>query len=1060
MIDVRQSRPFQVQRFIPAHEIIKLNQSNTCTTMKALNTFSLAFICLFLCCGVESKAMYQQTPEWAEDLELEFLTPRVMYSSLERPKLKLRVTNVSNEAIEYMGFDFRPDGSSQNFPGCATFPNGGFINLAPGESTIVSTWSGCYFGDGLAFEEGTTDHIAEFHFTRDNEIYMHQEEFQIVNDEGRSSPASPDGNDTMVSGVIRVKGGYLPQVRLYAKTIQSLPLLMETEPAGESGFAFSFPVQQGFEWYLQINATMEGETVVNFPRQTLKISDFEDPENIEIEIEALDYEYSVNFQLRDAIVTPTGFWRGAVSESEETVVFIPGQENWSGNSDEEKRVYREQSTIYKYNFAGEKLWEYQPGYECWGGDMTPDGSKVVYQLVPNGGTYGIGVLNGLTGELMWKKEFTEFNPTARAIEGLEAVLSNDGGLVAVGTVPTGVVSIFDAETGELLHQFPNAPDGEHNWGQIRAILFDSADEFLYVGSGDNHLRKIRMSDGQLMWKAFIGGWPFVNGLQFSSDESFLVTGTKSFDQARVDAETGETVWINDHGSLEAALSLTDKYVANFGGIIVDAETGEFLVNLHQGAETHFFAGDTLVAKLDRNIGTYYVNGKPLGSSEPSGGGQGGGEQSQWSYMKPDGSLAIIAYRDMVTDPGNQVGIAFYTGDIQRNTLDPNDSPTDISLSASSIDENNETDAEIGNFSTADADEEDTFEYELVDGEGDDDNGSFSISGDKLIVTSSLDFESKDTYSIRVRSSDSNEARISKVFEITVNDVNDAPTDIELDNNEINENEDSGTAIGDLSSTDDESNDTHTYTLVEGEGDDNNAMVSIDGTTLKTAASYDHEATSTLSIRVQTNDGNGGLYSKTLTINVNDINEAPTDITLSNSTILEGQAAGTEVGTLGAEDVDDGDTFTFTLVSGTGDTDNAEFDISGTGLMSKSEFTFATKSNYSIRVQVEDAGGETFQKEFTMTVEEDLVTSTEPDPMLVDNLYPNPATDQLTVEMATETYPFDLKMYDFAGNLQIHTDSILQKSITVDLRKLSKGIYILMIKDKTGALTRKKVIVMD
>src|SRR5262249_59916607 len=49
---------------------------------------------------------------------------------------------------------------------------------------------------------------------------------------------------------------------------------------------------------------------------------------------------------------------------------------------------------------------------------------------------------------------------------------------------------------------------------------------------------------------------------------------------------------------------------------------------------------------------------------------------------------------------------------------------------------------------------------------------------------------------------------------------------------------------------------------------------------------------------------------------------PTDIALSGSSVPENQPAGTTVGTFSTTDPDVGDTFTYTLVSGAGGTDNA------------------------------------------------------------------------------------------------------------------------------------------
>ena len=102
----------------------------------------------------------------------------------------------------------------------------------------------------------------------------------------------------------------------------------------------------------------------------------------------------------------------------------------------------------------------------------------------------------------------------------------------------------------------------------------------------------------------------------------------------------------------------------------------------------------------------------------------------------------------------------------------------------------------------------------------------------------------------------------------------------------------------------------------------------------------------------------GLFAKT---------SPPTDMSLSSATVSHGAAAGTAVGDFSATDADSGDTFTYTLVSGTGDTDNSAFTIAGHQLTVNAGPDYLTKSSYSIRVRVTDSGGQTFEKAFTITV---------------------------------------------------------------------------------------------
>ncbi len=99
------------------------------------------------------------------------------------------------------------------------------------------------------------------------------------------------------------------------------------------------------------------------------------------------------------------------------------------------------------------------------------------------------------------------------------------------------------------------------------------------------------------------------------------------------------------------------------------------------------------------------------------------------------------------------------------------------------------------------------------------------------------------------------------------------------------------------------------------------------------------------------------------------NSAPTDITLSNAALAENNAANATVGTLSATDSDAGETHTFTLVAGTGSTDNAAFSITGSALKINAAADFEAKSSYAIRVRVTDsgAGNLTFEKPFIITV---------------------------------------------------------------------------------------------
>jgi len=111
-------------------------------------------------------------------------------------------------------------------------------------------------------------------------------------------------------------------------------------------------------------------------------------------------------------------------------------------------------------------------------------------------------------------------------------------------------------------------------------------------------------------------------------------------------------------------------------------------------------------------------------------------------------------------------------------------------------------------------------------------------------------------------------------------------------------------------------------------------------------------------------GRGIVYG---TASVGTANSAPTNIALSQASINENLASATTVGTFSATDPDAGNTFTYSLVTGTGATDNASFTISGTALKTTAVFDYEAKSSYAIRVRVTDQGGLTFEKTFTISV---------------------------------------------------------------------------------------------
>ena len=101
--------------------------------------------------------------------------------------------------------------------------------------------------------------------------------------------------------------------------------------------------------------------------------------------------------------------------------------------------------------------------------------------------------------------------------------------------------------------------------------------------------------------------------------------------------------------------------------------------------------------------------------------------------------------------------------------------------------------------------------------------------------------------------------------------------------------------------------------------------------------------------------------------VTGLNKAPTDISLIQTSVVESTAPGSSVGTLSTTDPDEGDTFTYSLAVGEGDTGNASFAITGNTLQTVTALVYDNQSSYSIRVRSTDGGGLYTEKPFTITV---------------------------------------------------------------------------------------------
>ncbi|MDB2587692.1 Ig-like domain-containing protein [Flavobacteriaceae bacterium] len=270
----------------------------------------------------------------------------------------------------------------------------------------------------------------------------------------------------------------------------------------------------------------------------------------------------------------------------------------------------------------------------------------------------------------------------------------------------------------------------------------------------------------------------------------------------------------------------------------------------------------------------------------------------------------------------------------------NDGPTDISLSNQTLEENG-TNITVGSLSAVDIDDT-AFSFSLVAGQGDQDNNSFEISSGELVAISPFDFENSNEAFIRLMVTDSGGLTYEKEFVITILDINDAPVGIDQS---ATTDEDTLHVIT-LNATD-QDNDPLTFTLVD---QPLNGTAVLNGDQVEYTPSLNYYGPDSFTFKA--NDGLLDSNIATVSIDVLPINDAPNDIELSASSILENITA--SIGIFTCIDPDPDDVFTFELVSGTGDTNNALFEISGDQLLNLAPFDFESQETYSIRVRASNA----------------------------------------------------------------------------------------------------------
>ena len=283
---------------------------------------------------------------------------------------------------------------------------------------------------------------------------------------------------------------------------------------------------------------------------------------------------------------------------------------------------------------------------------------------------------------------------------------------------------------------------------------------------------------------------------------------------------------------------------------------------------------------------------------------------------------IVKLEVIVTDAA---GIST-TYPVTVSILDANEAPTITGPSVAQIDENStgvivdSAGADMQSFGVIDEDVINTYNYTLLNTVAE--SILFELNANNqiaLLPGNGFDFENPltptNTITLTIQVSDQVNV-VTHDIDVTVIDVNDAPVALSLTTADGTFNVPELTdalVIGTLATSDPDTADTtHTYSIVSAA---NAARFEIIGSQLQLQAGqqFDIDNEQSVSIDVRTTDSTGASFIETFTLNVVNVNEAPSATVPATAQIAE-NSVGIVVGPINPTDPDAGDTVSVQLTN--------------------------------------------------------------------------------------------------------------------------------------------------
>ena len=183
-----------------------------------------------------------------------------------------------------------------------------------------------------------------------------------------------------------------------------------------------------------------------------------------------------------------------------------------------------------------------------------------------------------------------------------------------------------------------------------------------------------------------------------------------------------------------------------------------------------------------------------------------------------------------------------------------------------------------------------------------------------MLESPVDYETKSTYNLRIKSSFSDGLVLEESFELLVEDIHEPPHSVVLSKSSIDEGLKSGSVVAQLTAVDPDRDDQVQFTLPRSflSSTDNDQFSIVDNN-LVINSIPDFESNSEYNLVVRATDSFGLFSDHNISLTVNDVNDPPSEVFATVFQFDENLPTGATIAQLSSDDPDQSDSISFSLI---------------------------------------------------------------------------------------------------------------------------------------------------